>query len=193
MSEEQLDKLTINYLTEDQYNEAKESGEINENELYATPDASARALINIIDNLTSTSVTDALSANQGRVLNETKQDKIQDSGWITATLNSAFTNYASDNLVEYRRIGNIAEIAGVVKPTATISGSSEATIFTLPTEYRPTKSRYFICQGSYRNIWLLAVKSNGIVSLSRHGSGSDNFADVTTSVWLPFNATYFIG
>ena len=31
---------------------------------------SERAIVNIIDNLDSTSTTDALSANQGRVLNE---------------------------------------------------------------------------------------------------------------------------
>lgn len=187
MEQENLDNLTINYLTEEQYETAKANGELNENELYLTPEG--RAIVGVIDNLTSTSITDALSANQGRVLNE----KILDSGWITATLNSAFENYASDNVVQYRKIGNVVEIAGVVKPTETITGSSEATIFTLPAEYRPNKSRYYVCQGSYRNIWLLAVKSNGIVSLSRHGSGGNNFVDVTTAVWLPFNATYFLG
>ena len=76
MTEETLDKLTINYLTEEQYNEAKESGEINDDELYATPETgvSPTAIINIIDNLTSTSQTDALSANQGRVLKELIDD-----------------------------------------------------------------------------------------------------------------------
>lgn len=58
---------TINYLTEEQYEEAKTNGQINEDELYMTPDNS-RAITNVIDNLTSTSITDALSANQGRVL-----------------------------------------------------------------------------------------------------------------------------
>ena len=38
MIEETLDKLTINYLTEEQYKAAKENNEINENELYCTPD-----------------------------------------------------------------------------------------------------------------------------------------------------------
>jgi len=70
-TETNLEKLTINYLSEDQYEETKTNGEINENELYATPDDSnTRAITEVIDNLTSTSVTAALSANQGRVLNE---------------------------------------------------------------------------------------------------------------------------
>lgn len=58
----------INYLTEEQYENAKANGELNEDELYLTPDASGRAITNVVDNLTSTSITDALSANQGRVL-----------------------------------------------------------------------------------------------------------------------------
>lgn len=70
MTEETLDKLTINYLSEEQYKEAKDNGGINESELYITPETgiSPTAITNVIDNLTSESITDALSANQGRVL-----------------------------------------------------------------------------------------------------------------------------
>ena len=46
----------------------------------------SRAIINIIDNLESTSTTDALSANQGRVLNE----KINDKNIITIKLEDSF-------------------------------------------------------------------------------------------------------
>lgn len=46
----------------------------------------ARAIINVIDNLTSTSITDALSANQGRVLNE----KIVPKNIITIKLQDSF-------------------------------------------------------------------------------------------------------
>ena len=38
-----VNKLIINYLTEEQYNEAKEAGTLNENELYLTPDDSVSA------------------------------------------------------------------------------------------------------------------------------------------------------
>lgn len=76
MTEENLGG--INYLTEDQYAEAKANGEIIEDELYMTPDTgfNARAIINVYDGLDSTSITDALSANQGRVLNEKISTKI---------------------------------------------------------------------------------------------------------------------
>lgn len=38
MSEETINKLTINYLTEEQYQEALGKGEIDENQIYCTPD-----------------------------------------------------------------------------------------------------------------------------------------------------------
>lgn len=47
MTEEQLN--IINYLTEDEYQKAKTNGTINENELYITPNDSARDIINYID------------------------------------------------------------------------------------------------------------------------------------------------
>lgn len=38
MNEKTLDKLTINYLTEEQYEAAKEAGTLKEDELYMTSD-----------------------------------------------------------------------------------------------------------------------------------------------------------
>ena len=38
MIEEELSNLTVNHLTEEQYMNAKANGDINENELYMTPD-----------------------------------------------------------------------------------------------------------------------------------------------------------
>lgn len=42
-SANKLDNLKINYLTEEQYNTAKDAGQINENEIYMTPNSSASA------------------------------------------------------------------------------------------------------------------------------------------------------
>lgn len=105
MTEENLDKLTINYLSEEQYQEAVTSGEVNENELYATPDVSTRAITNVVDNLTSTSITDALSANQGRVL----KGLIDTKNIITAGISSNYTIETAGN----NRIPIATEIAKV--------------------------------------------------------------------------------
>jgi len=40
-TETNLEKLTINYLTEEQYQTLKANGELDENQLYCTPDESS--------------------------------------------------------------------------------------------------------------------------------------------------------
>ena len=117
-----------------------------------------------------------------------------DSGWITATLSSSFVpygNYAADT-PKYRKIGNIVEIEGIVSPSSEISDSSvPTTVFTLPSGYRPTRTRNAVCQGSWSNKFLLRVEVTGDVQISRYGTTS--FDPIPTTAWLPFNMTFFIG
>lgn len=49
MNEQNLDKLTINYLTEEQYNMAKQDGNIDNNQLYMTIDNSSNEVISLLD------------------------------------------------------------------------------------------------------------------------------------------------
>ncbi len=67
----------------------------------------ARAIINVIDDLTSTSITDALSANQGRVLN----NKIIPKNAMTIKLEDSFDEesggvYKDVPMVLYNSIGD---------------------------------------------------------------------------------------
>ena len=66
---------------------------------------SAGVVATVVDNLTSTSATNALSANQGKVLNEKFSRNI-----ITAYPSTAFTNITTQDQVvildEYRSVGN---------------------------------------------------------------------------------------
>lgn len=116
-----------------------------------------------------------------------------DTGWIMATLTSNFTAYGgTDTKPRYRKIGKMVEIKGVVAPTRTLDGSTASiTIFTLPKGYRPSGTFvYRVCQGSGVNKWLLNVFTSGAVTFARYGTNT--FADVNTSVWLPFGATFFV-
>lgn len=55
-TETQVSEFKINYLTEDQYQEAVENGEINSNEIYMTPDSgSTHPTISTSTDTTSTS------------------------------------------------------------------------------------------------------------------------------------------
>lgn len=119
---------------------------------------------------------------------------VEDSGWITATLSSQFTAYSTDSAPRYRKIGNMVEIRGAVKTTSAITGSgTRYTIFTLPQEYRPSDYNVVtVCQGSSFKNWCFEINTDGTVQFSRHNTGSA-YADLGTTQWLPFHATYFIG
>lgn len=117
-------------------------------------------------------------------------NEIKDSGWENATLTSAFKNYGSDTSPEYRKIGKVVEIRGQVSPNSAIASGGTATIFTLPEEYRPSKTAYTLCQGSGKNTWLLSVTATGNVDFGRYGTNAN--AQCPTNAWLPFSATFTI-
>lgn len=142
----------------------------------------------VVDNLNSDSTTDALSAAQGKKLNV----RTADTGWQTLTLTSDFHTYEdnSANTPMYRKVGKVVEIVGAIAPTSNISAGTNKIIATLPEGYRPSKNRYFVCQGTVRAIWTLYVYSDGQVIFSRYGKS--DYTDVSTDVWLPFNVTFLV-
>lgn len=121
------------------------------------------------------------------------QDKVvEDTGWINATLTSSFQAYNDndDNIPKYRKIDKIVEIVGVITPSTTIEATKALNICTLPSGFRPSAARRFICQGSVANKWLLGVETNGNVTFARYST--NDFASASAGSWLPFNATYFV-
>ena len=121
------------------------------------------------------------------------EDNTEDSGWQTASLTGDFKAYQDNSKYtpRYRKIGKVVEISGVVSPTKTLSGSgTQVTIFTLPTDFMPSESRYAVCQGSGINRWVLQVNTNGTVTFSRYGKA--DYTDINAGDWLPFNITYMV-
>lgn len=115
--------------------------------------------------------------------------------WTTATLTSKFANYngVAANAPKYRKIGKIVNIRGVVSPTEDIvANTTQHTIFTLPTGYRPAINVATTCEGSAGNHWLCMVSSEGNVTFSRYSAGGSEWKTVTTTTWLPFNITFTI-
>lgn len=117
---------------------------------------------------------------------------ITDSGWIDAILTDNFVVYSTAYKPLYRKIGNMVEITGVVKPKSQISaGSTTIPIFYLPEGYRPNRNRYMVCQGSGSNKWLLTIIADtGAVTCARYGT--TEYIDIPTTAWLPFNITFFV-
>jgi hypothetical protein len=149
----------------------------------------------IVEKGTSYSYVTIISSNSSKrykITNSSYED-LDDSGWKNATLTSNFNAYSniSSNTPQYRKVGNIVEIRGVVSPKSNLTGSTTGvTIFTLPTGYRPSNAIFEICQGSGKNVWLLTINSNGTVQFSRYGTNAN--ATASTSAWLCFNKTFTI-
>ena len=118
---------------------------------------------------------------------------IADSGWKNATLTADFEPYATGVLPKYRKIGNIVNIHGVVKPTDTLTGSNTMiSIFSIPNGYRPSENLTTVCQGSGVCVWIFTVTPNGNCCFSRYRDGT-GLQNASSSVWLPFNVTFMIG
>ena len=114
----------------------------------------------------------------------------QDTGWQTITLTNSFTVYSSGYDVRVRKIGDIVYLSGVIKPTTNIADNQYTTMFTLPSNYRPTRELQFVCQGSGVNKWVLSILANGECKIQRYGTTS-NIA-IPTGTWLPFDVTFFV-
>lgn len=119
--------------------------------------------------------------------------KIMDSGWFNGgVLGDNFTVYNDNSQVKYRKIGKQVQIMGTVKPRVDIEGSTtQHTIFTLPSGYRPPYALHQVCYGSNNYTWRLTVNTNGTVCFSRYGLDS-GYVTAAVGHWINFQATFFI-
>ena len=113
--------------------------------------------------------------------------------WQTASLSGTFALYSASQPVQYRRYGDLVEIRGVIKPTATINyADGWTTITTLPEGYRPggLTDVEIVCQGGGNCVWLMRVTLSGVVQFSRYRDGSTN-TNVAAGARLPFSIIFF--
>lgn len=115
-----------------------------------------------------------------------------DDTWQKLELSGNFKPYSNNdsNTPIYKKSGNMVEVMGAISPAATISAGSKVLIGTLPLGCRPKKGFNKLCQGSTKNSWLLDVEASGELYFSRYGTTS--YANAGTSVWLPFEASFFV-
>lgn len=89
----------------------------------------------------------------------------EDTGWIAATLQSAWINAAAGEEVEYRRLN------GVVYFKGRAANGTGTTVLTLPPGFRPKSISRFIVPtaATAANPLLVYVSSNGVVTASVGG------------------------
>lgn len=161
------------------------------------------------NNLTSTSTTNFLSAYQGKVLNdkikivsdnntniENKVNSIMnDTGWVNCTLASGFENYADDQVLKVRRIGDLVEIRGAVKTTKNITGSSNmnAIITMLDDVFIPSQRVVTSSVGTSLNMQMFTIYPNGNVTLVRYISMKDgSYTTVTNAMWIQIQGMWYV-
>ena len=104
-----------------------------------------------------------------------------DSGWITPTLNSPYTNYTSPyGDVQYRKIGDIVNIQGLVNVN---SASNGTTIFALPSSYAPPVQIITTQKNGNAAEARVDVETNGNVLLASAGSNT---------TWLSVFMTFMV-
>ncbi|MGL6198590.1 MAG: hypothetical protein ACRC3H_06605 [Lachnospiraceae bacterium] len=108
-----------------------------------------------------------------------------------AGLTSDFVAYSSldTNAPRYKKVGNIVCVKSVVSPssaTNVIGSTTEVTICTLPSGYRPPdNSLTILCHGSGLSIWKLQCSTGGVISASRYQTGGA-YSTPGTTAWMPF-------
>lgn len=144
-----------------------------------------RAIVEVIDSLDSTSITDALSANQGRVLNE----KIKDTGWIDLPLSGEVTEYDVGSKPQYRKIGKVVYLRGAVKGIT----SPNTEIGVLPVGYRPSGLSHIYVQvtsvqNNSANFTRMIVGRDGKVIMQEISRGITATYDSTR--WFPITTSF---
>lgn len=136
--------------------------------------------IEVVDNLESTDTTSALSANQGKVLND-KITNLESTEWQNATLNSGVTGF-----IRYRKQGKRVYVEGNV----TTSVPSESRNLTqLPTEYRPKNQNYVFWACSGGRICRGFAQTDGRIVAEWIKNISDG-SNYTSSTWLNVRIDY---
>ena len=176
--------------------------------------ANGATRVEVVDALDSTDISKALSANQGKHLNDTALQlnsgltsintyiealekrllKLEyDSGWRLAPLASNFTDYDDANQLRYRRKGNVVTITGSVKCKKTVEKGSSMNeiIATLPKGFRPNNLWIYHGQGSGVIISYVGMNSSGQLILQRYIiTTTGSYVDLAPTNWLPINFTY---
>lgn len=133
-----------------------------------------------------------LSPTYGRVKLE-----FQDLMSMPPTLipaSSGWTQYATarSNAPMASRQGRVVQLSGAFKNNGIVAPGDGATMGLLPVWARPSRDVNTISQASYNNRYLLTIKANGEISMSRHSADGTDLK-VGAGSWLNIAITYAAG
>ena len=108
--------------------------------------------------------------------------------WKELELSSNFEPLYEHTYVQYRRKNGQIKLRGVLTPKNKIAKDQVTTMFTLPEGFRPTRTEYFLNQGSFLNTWLLSVSIDGSAAVQKYGT-TDN-SEIPAGAWLGFSCSF---
>lgn len=116
------------------------------------------------------------------------QASVSDSGWLNLPLTDGIEAYATTQIPQYRKIGDIMFLRGAVKGI-----TAAVTIGTLPTGYRPNKTVSFLQNTSVRTGGFVmtaryTINSSGEIRLEFISDG----AVYDATKWFPIHVSFAI-
>ena len=114
-----------------------------------------------------------------------------DKEWTYPPLDEGFRPFQGrdNNLVRYRKYGNIVYIRGSIETTAPIAHDAITKIFDVGFDYCPKNMPvYGIMQGSGLNKWSLTITTDGAVKVQRFGTNEE--VDIPAGTWLNLDISY---
>lgn len=114
-----------------------------------------------------------------------------DIPWTNLPLTSNVVAFSDGQVPMYRKWGPVVTVCGAIKMASAQSADFSVNISQLPVGCRPKKDLEILCQGSTREIWLLTIFMNGVMTASRYRKG-DTAVAVTTGIWFPFITTFLV-
>ena len=155
-----------------------------------------RSALVMVGSIVDNSVTDrkdlAVSARQVMLLaqqNAALNNSLTPTAWQNLELLNGATEYLTGVPVRFRKTGAIVEIWGEIRFKG--MNPDDPNVFaTLPVGFRPAVHVKSICQGSFRDKWLLNLYTNGSLAAGRYGDY--NHPTLDGNEWLPFYVLFVV-
>ncbi|MBO6349262.1 hypothetical protein EY688_08755 [Enterococcus casseliflavus] len=105
--------------------------------------------------------------------------------------NSGFSQYTTsgDNAPIVSRVGRIVQLSGAFKNNNELPINADMVMGVLPEWARPSRLVIQRQQASYNNTFLLTIKTDGTINMSRHAAGASNVT-VPSGSWLNIAAMF---
>lgn len=111
-----------------------------------------------------------------------------DTGWTNVAYGNGISTYSGYPQGAVRRCGKFVELNAVV--TNSTEWTEHNSILTIPTGFRPSHYKHFVCQGSGSNRFLLTVQGDGKCLASRYSNNTTMSNKVTKGAWLCLHGTW---